>query len=263
MSPGRAYAGQLAGQVAMVTGSGRGIGREIALAYAAEGADLALIARTGAELDAVARKARKLGVRALPLQGDVSAEDSVRRVVADTLTEYGSIDILVNNAGITPGAAGGPIRSLLDVTAEFWDLTFAVNCRGPFLMAREVVPAMVARRTGSIISVTSKVAMQPLVANAPYGPSKAALEILTRIVDAEFASQGLRANLLHPGGPVATSIFNEYYKPFSGDLASPAVIRGAAVWLASDQARHVHGAIIDARVWNAENGVTPSGAAPA
>ncbi|MGH2395018.1 MAG: SDR family NAD(P)-dependent oxidoreductase, partial [Candidatus Limnocylindria bacterium] len=233
---------------------GRGIGRVIALAYAAEGANLGLGARTATEVDAVALEALELGVRAIPLQADVSAEDEVRRAVADTLAEFGRIDILVNNAGITPGAAGGPIRSVLDVTSEFWDLTFAINCRGPFLMIREVTPSMIARGSGSIISITSKVATQPLVANAPYGPSKAALEVLTRVVDAEFAGHGLRANLLHPGGPVATSIFNEFYQPFSGEVASPAVIRGAAVWLASDAAAGVHGAVIDARAWNAEHG---------
>lgn len=249
MTPGSA----LAGKIAIVTGGGRGIGREIALAYASEGADLALVARTDAEVRAVGDEARELGVRALPLVADVAAEDQVRRAVAEVLAAFGRIDILVNNAGVTPGAAGGPIRSVLDVTSEFWDLTFAINCRGPFLMIREVTPSMVARGSGTIISITSKVANQPLVANAPYGPSKAALEVLTRVVDAEFAAHGVRANLLHPGGPVATSVFNEYYQPFSGEVASPTVIRGAAVWLASDAAADVHGAVIDARVWNAEN----------
>jgi 3-oxoacyl-[acyl-carrier protein] reductase len=205
------------------------------------------------EVRAVAREAQELGVSALPLQADISAEDDVQRLVADTMTEFGQIDVLVNNAGITPGAAGGPIRSVLDVSADFWDLTFAINCRGPFLMMREVVPLMAARQAGSIIGITSKVASLPLPANAPYGPSKAALEALTRVVDSEFADQGLRANLLHPGGPVATSVFNEYYQPFSGELASPSIIRRAAVWLASDASAALHGAVVDARVWNARS----------
>ncbi len=250
---------RLAGQIAFITGGGRGVGREIALAYAVEGAHLALVARTAAQVEAVAGEARELGVRAIALVGDISKEADARRSVAHAIGEYGHLDILVNNAGITPGAAAGPIRSILDVTADFWDLTFAVNCRGPFLMTREVLPGMVERGAGCIIGVTSKIATVPLAGNAPYGPSKAALEILTRVVDTEFAGHGVRANLLHPGGPVATSIFNEHYQPFSGTLASPDVIRAAAVWLASTDAADVHGQVIDARRWNAEHGMSPTG----
>ena len=253
MSSGARGSRLLAGRVAMITGGGRGIGREIALAYAAEGADVALVARTAAELEAVADESRELGVHALPLIADIAVEADARRAVAETLRHYGRIDILVNNAGITPGAAKGPINTVLDVSVEFWERMFAVNCHGAFLITREALPAMVQRESGCIISITSKVANNPLAGNAPYGPSKAALEAFTRVVDTEFAAHGIRANLLHPGGPVATSVFNEHYQPFSGTVAAPDVIRGAAVWLASDGAAHVHGAVIDARVWSAQH----------
>lgn len=244
----------LSGRVALVTGAGRGLGREIALAYATEGADLVLVARTVTELHAVATEARELGARAVAVQADVSEEEEVRRFVEKALREFKRIDILVNNAGITPGAASGPIASVLDVTKDFWDETFGVNCRGPFLAMREVLPGMIARGAGVILSITSKLSTLPLGGNAPYGPSKAALELLTRIVDAEFATAGIRANLLHPGGPVATTIFNDFYQPFPGTkLGSPADIRRPAVWLASDDSADVHGALIDARQWRAQH----------
>jgi NAD(P)-dependent dehydrogenase (short-subunit alcohol dehydrogenase family) len=245
---------RLSGRVALVTGAGRGLGREIALAYATEGADLVLVARTVTELHAVAAEVRGHGARVVPVQADVSREVDVRRFVEETLREFERIDILVNNAGITPGAAGGPIDSVLDVTTEFWDETFVVNCRGPFLSMREVLPGMIARGVGVILSITSKLSRLPLAGNAPYGPSKAALELLTLIVDAEFGAAGIRANLLHPGGPVATTIFNDYYQPLPGTaLGSPGDIRGPAVWLASDDSADVHGAVIDARQWRAQH----------
>lgn len=260
MSPEASGLGLLAGRVALITGSGRGIGREIALAYAAEGADLALVARTATELEAVAQESRRLGVRALPLIADIAVEGDARRAVAETHGHYRRIDILVNNAGITPGAARGPINTVLDVSVDFWERTFAVNCQGAFVVTREALPAMVKRGSGCIISITSKVANTPLAGNVPYGPSKAALEAFTRVVDTEFAEHGIRANLLHPGGPVATSVFNEHYQPFSGTVVAPDVIRGAAVWLASDAAATIHGAVIDARVWNAQQAAPIIGA---
>jgi 3-oxoacyl-[acyl-carrier protein] reductase len=247
----------LSGRVALITGAGRGIGRELSLAYAGAGADLILLARTAPEVEAVADEARAVGVRAVAVTGDVSAESDVERAVDTGLAELGRIDILVNNAGVTPGAAGGPIRSLLDVSPAFWDLTFSINCRGPFLVTRAVLPDMIRRRSGVIIGITTRLSQVVVAGNVPYGPSKAALEVMIRTVDHEFASHGIRANLLHPGGPVSTGIFNDFYQPHSvDDLAHPGVIREAAVWLASDEAADVHGAVIDARTWNAEHGRT-------
>jgi 3-oxoacyl-[acyl-carrier protein] reductase len=245
----------LSGRVALITGAGRGMGREIALAYAEAGADLMLLARTTRELETVADETRAVGVRAIALTGDVSAESDVDRAVDLGLAELGHIDIVVNNAGVTPGAAGGPIRNLLDVSPGFWDLTFSINCRGPFLVTRTVLPEMIRRRSGVIIGITTRLSRVVVAGNVPYGPSKAALELMIRTVDHEFASEGIRANLLHPGGPVSTSIFTDFYQPHSQDeLAPPSVIREAAVWLASDDAADVHGAVIDARTWNTERG---------
>jgi meso-butanediol dehydrogenase/(S,S)-butanediol dehydrogenase/diacetyl reductase len=246
---------RLSGRVALVTGAGRGIGREIALAYAEESANLVVAARTVAELDSVAAEARGRGVAVVSVEADVGREADVKWVVEKALGEFDGIDILVNNAGITPGAAGRPLRSILDVTTGFWDETFGVNCRGPFLSTREVLPGMIERGGGVIVNITSKLSRVAVAGNAPYGPSKAALELLTLIVDAEFGEAGIRANLLHPGGPVATSIFNDYYQPLPGSrIGEPTDIRDPAVWLASNDAASVHGQVIDAREWNARHG---------
>ncbi len=250
-------AGRLAGRVAIVTGSGRGIGRAIALAYAAEGASLVLVARSADELQRVQRETHAMGVRAITAVADVAVVADVERSVAAAVEAFGVVDILVNNAGVGQGLAGKPVATLLDVDPAMWDAVFAVNCRGPFLFMRAVLPIMLTRRSGSIINISSRLAYRAVPGSAPYGPSKAALAQLTAVAAAEFASHGIRANVLHPGGPIDTSIFTAHYRP--GDITTirpPEIIAPAAVWLASDDASAVTGQVIDCREWNASRNAT-------
>lgn len=242
-------------RVAIVTGAGRGLGREIGRAYAREGARLALGARSEPELAAVAAELEAIGCEVVTRAIDVAVESDVATLVGAALTRWGRIDVLVNNAGITHGGAGRPIETILDVDTDFWDRTFATNCRGPFLASRAVIPTMLEQGRGSIINISSTLARRALAANIPYGPSKAALESMTWGLAAEFGHRGVRANVLHPGGPVDTGIFNEFYRPFPGmTLAGPEVIGPAAVWLASDETQDVNGQLIDARLWLEERG---------
>jgi len=251
-----AAARPLAGRVAVVTGGGRGLGRAIALAYAAAGARIVLAARTRAEIEQVAALATARGARALAVPTDVRDAAAVERLVAATLEAFGQIDVLVNNAGVGQGIAGRPIGSLLDVEPAVWDEIFAVNCRGPFLCARAALPAMLARGRGAIINITSELAWKVFPGTAPYGPTKAAVEQLTRIMAAEFGPRGVRVNALHPGGPVDTAIFGPNFPSTAPErLRPPELIGPAAVWLASDAAADVCGAVIDARAWNAEHGI--------
>jgi NAD(P)-dependent dehydrogenase (short-subunit alcohol dehydrogenase family) len=246
--------------VALLTGAGRGLGREITLAYAREGAKVVIAARSVGELNEVAREVSGLGGEVVAIPTDLCLESDVKRLVRHAIDHFGRVDIVVNNAGLTPGAAGGPIRSVLDVETDFWDKMFHVNCRAPFVLMREVLPSMLERRSGVLLSITSKLSKVAVAGNVPYGPSKAALDILTQIVDVEFAGYGIRANLLHPGGPVATSIFTEFYRPARGsEVREPAVIREAAVYLASDAAAGIHGQVIDASLWTSEVAQRPGG----
>lgn len=244
----------LQGRVAVVTGAGRGLGREIARAFARAGARQILVARTESELLATADELTRIPSEVLAVQADVAIESDVARIVAASLERYGRIDILVNNAGLTPGAAGREISTILDVDAAFWDRLFATNCRGPFLTMKAIIPVMLRQGTGSIINISSALAHRAIPGNVPYGPSKAALEAMTLAVVSEFGARGIRANLLHPGGPAATSIFNDHYRPNPGSIVVPPDIIGPpAVWLASDESAGVQGQIVDARTW------TPAG----
>lgn len=253
---GQTPGGVLQGRIALITGSGRGLGREIARAYARAGAKLVLASRMPSELQAVADELAGLDCEVLARPCDVTRSAQVTELVSAAVDRF-RIDVLVNNAGVTHGAASHEIRTILDVDEPFWDLVFGTNCKGAYPMMRSVIPVMVTQRTGRIINITSTLSQRDLAGNIPYGPPKAGLEALTLCVATEFGPQGLRVNLLHPGGPAATGVFKEHYRPHAGSvLLSPEIIGPPAVWLASDAAADVHGQIIVARTWQ------PPGAAP-
>src|SRR6185312_9338692 len=141
---------KLEGRVALVTGGGSGIGRAISVLFAQEGAQVATASRTRTSIDETARLA---GGETLALEADVSDEQSVRRMVDQTLERFGRIDILVNNAGV------GTTKSILEVEPEEWDRVFAVNVRGVYLSTRSVLPGMLAQGEGVIINIASALGM--------------------------------------------------------------------------------------------------------
>ena len=246
----------LEGSVAVVTGAGRGLGRAIALAYSRAGASLILTARGTAEIQQVRDEARRAGARAIAMPADVAIEQDVSRLAAEALDAFGAIDVLVNNAAVAQGVAGVPIRTILDVEPAVWDTVMAINCRGPFLCMRAVLPTMLARGRGAIVNISTNYARRIVPGLVPYGTSKAALEHLSLTVAAEFADHGVRVNVLHPGGAVDTSMFTEHFRPADDRrLRSPDIIGPAAVWLASDASADVTGQIVDCREWNAAHGL--------
>jgi NAD(P)-dependent dehydrogenase (short-subunit alcohol dehydrogenase family) len=184
---------KLAGQVAVVTGAGRGIGRAIAGALAREGASVALAARSASELDGVAREIQHAGGQALVVPTDVRQEASVEALVRRALAEWRQVDVLVNAAGV---ATFAPVT---DSKLDDWDQMLAVNLRGAVLACRAVLPAMIGRRRGTIINVGSVVTSRALTGSAAYTASKYGLLGFSRVLAEEMRPYGVRVGVLSAG----------------------------------------------------------------
>lgn len=184
---------KLAGQVAIVTGAGRGIGRAVARALAGEGAAVVLAARSVRELEAVAAEVAGTGGRALPVATDVRDEPAVAAMVKRALTEHGRIDVLVTAAGT---AAFGAVA---DSKMADWDEMLAVNLRGVVLCCRAVLPAMMSQRRGTIINIGSVVTSRVLTGSAAYTASKYGLLGFSRVLADEMRPHGVRVGMLSAG----------------------------------------------------------------
>lgn len=184
---------RLQNRVALITGGGRGIGRGIALAFAREGADVAVVARTTAEIEAVAEAIRKLGRRAVAIPCDVTDPEAVGGCVQKAEAELGAIQILVNNAGIAVSAR------LVETDDALWHRHLAVNLTGAFYMTRAVLPGMLARKWGRIINVASTAAKHGSAYTTAYTASKHGLLGLTRALALEVVGANITVNALCPG----------------------------------------------------------------
>jgi len=185
---------KLQGKVAIVTGGGRGIGEAIALAFAREGASLAIASRTQAELDQVAVKIHSSSGQAQAIRTDVSKRDDVLRLVEATLTAYGQVDMLVNAAGVY-----GPIGPMWDVDIDEWIRAIQINLFGTFLCCHAVLPHMIARQRGKIINFSGGGATSPLPRFTAYGVSKAAIVRLTETLAEEVREFNIQVNAIAPG----------------------------------------------------------------
>jgi NAD(P)-dependent dehydrogenase (short-subunit alcohol dehydrogenase family) len=180
--------------VAVITGAGRGIGREIALALAGAGADVVLAGRDPATLDATAEVAAGTGAATLCVPTDVTSDEQVAALAAAATDRFGPADALVANSGI-----GGPSGPLWELDRADWDETFAVNVTGVFLSARAFLPVMLERRRGAIVVIGSMTGKRPLWGRTPYAASKLALVGLVRTLALETGASGVRVNLVSPG----------------------------------------------------------------
>jgi len=247
---------RLQDRVAIVTGAAKGMGRDICLALAGEGAHLALAAREPAPLEAVAREIDGAGRRALVLPTDVTDEAQVIAMVAGAREAFGRIDILVNAAGIT-----GPIETpVWEISAADFDLVMAANVRGTFLPTKHVLPGMIAQRYGKIVNISGTSGLRGYKYRAAYSASKWALRGFTRSVAIEAGPHNVNVNALHPGivggdrmdklcrekarkrGWTPERVYQEYVDEMAlrrvttaGDIAR------AVVFLASDDSRNMTG----------------------
>jgi len=238
----------LSGRLALVTGAGRGLGRAAALGLASAGADVALAARSTAELEAVAREVRGLGRQASTHLVDVRSTERIAAMVAEVHTQHGRIDILVNNAGTKAP------KMVAEVTEGDWDLVLDTNLKGAFFCAQAVGRSMVERGSGKIINVASTFSIRAAPGRATYAASKGGLLQLTRVMAAEWAPRGVNVNAIGP--TAARTVMNEpvfavegYEERMrasipAGRLCEPEDIVGSVVFLASRASDLVHGHLL-------------------
>ncbi len=195
---------KLLNDIALVTGATSGIGRAIALAYAREGADVAISGREQGDLDEVQAQITAMGRRCLAVQADLTINGEPRRLWDATLAHFGHIDILVNNAGM--GSSANP-KPLINYDDAFWDLLMKINLTVPYLLTKQALQHMAPRKYGRIIMTASINSYKPSMHGAAYTVSKHGLMGLVKTAAIEHAKDGITVNALNPG-PVVSKLNN-------------------------------------------------------
>jgi 3-oxoacyl-[acyl-carrier protein] reductase len=237
---------QLANQIAVVTGAGRGIGRAIALRFAAEGADIVCVSRTAENSAKVAAEVRALGRKAWDHAVDVSDAAAVSAAGEKILAEAGRVDILVNNAGVTRDGL------IMRMSEADWDTVLDTNLKGAFLFTKAFSRAFIKQRSGRIINIASVIGLIGNAGQCNYAASKAAIIGFTKAVARELASRGITANALAPGfietdmtAGLSEQLRAELLKTIPlNALGKPEDIAQAALFLASPAARYITGQVL-------------------
>jgi NAD(P)-dependent dehydrogenase (short-subunit alcohol dehydrogenase family) len=236
-------------KIAIVTGSGRGIGRAIALELAKQGADVAVSDINAESACAVAREIEVLGRRSLAVATDVADESQVQAMVRQCVEVFGKLDILVNNAGIVSTG------TLTEISAEAWDRTMAVNLRSVFLCCKAVFPLMMAQRSGKIVNIASVAGKRGggLLGNSCYAASKGGVIAFTKGIAREGGPYNINVNAITPAltETVMTSVLSDQQRESIvramplGRAGKPEDIAAAVCFLASDSAAFITGEIMD------------------
>jgi 3-oxoacyl-[acyl-carrier protein] reductase len=234
------------GQVALITGGARGIGKAIAVSLAKRGADLAIADISSESARETAKEIASLGVKAVPVALDVSKSSEVSGAIEGIVREFGRLDIVVNNAGITKDGL------ILRMKEEDWDAVIGINLKGVFLCSREAVKVMVKQRYGRIVNIASVVAFMGNPGQANYSASKAGIVGLTKTIAKEYARRGITANAVAPGfiatamtDALAENVREEMLKSIPvGKFGSVDDVANAVVFLSSPETAYITGQVI-------------------
>lgn len=247
---------KLKDRVAVVTGGGRGLGREIALAYSQEGVQVVLFARTFEEINSVAQEIKSQGGKATIITGDVRSEADIKELFKQTFAKYNRLDILVNNAGTAWGKMG--LVHVKDMSLEDFLLVMHTNVLGTFLCCRSALGIMVPQKNGVIINLVGQgsAGSPGWPGYAAYNASKSAIESFTMTLAREIAEYNIRANNLQPGGAYAgTQAARITGQPPRLPLNQPEIIRPLAIYLASDESSGITGKNFRVPEWNKEHNI--------
>lgn len=237
----------LEGQIALVTGGSRGIGKATAIGFAEAGADVVVVSRRLPDLEKVAEEIRGLGRRSLAIPAHVGRREQLGDIVSKATEQFGRIDILVNNAGTSPA-----LHPALEADERIWDAIINLNLKGVFFLSQAVARVMKEHGGGKIISVASMAGFTPEPANGIYAISKAAVIMATKVMAVEWAQYNIRVNCIAPGqvhtqlGDQGLQFIPGYEdkilkRTALGRIAQPEEIVGAMVYLASDASSFVTG----------------------
>src|SRR5262245_27557891 len=235
---------KLFGKVALVTGGSRGIGRAIAVAYAALGAQVFVCGRNASALDSALREMSHGDVEIDGVAGDVGKTEDAERIARATLERFGRIDVLVNNASIL-----GPRDTIASYPIAAWEEVMRINLNGIFLMTRAVLPVMLGRRAGSIINVTSGVGRKGKARWGAYAVAKGGMEIFTQVLADEVTAMGIRVNAVNPAATRTQMRALAYPDEDPLTLPTSAEITPVFIYLASDESTGVTGQSLDVRDW--------------
>ena len=233
-------------QVAVVTGAGRGLGKAIALRFAAEGADVVCLSRSEGNAESAAQAVREVGRKAWAIAADVSDSASVDQAVKQIIAEAGSVDVLVNNAGVTRDGL------LMRMSESDWDQVLDTNLKGAFLLTKAFTRPMMKQRRGRIINISSVIGLIGNAGQVNYAASKAGLIGMTKSVAKELASRKINANVIAPGfirSDMTAELSEEQQAsilsaiPF-GEMGEPEDIAEAALFLSGPGSRYITGQVL-------------------